>query len=1425
MFAEYKELLESFKQHKFSNLIETIIQRMLDILHSPRFNPRLAPMLSSYNKEGMPFSHCSLDPDPVSQIKKIINALYHARLSFIDLEQLDLNNTHKTLADLSILYNHTIHESYQATYLITHLDVDVHELFGEEFARLAPLIKQFQNIATHHTEHAKKILEQCKIVPLSYTAGTISGIAIEQMQPLDSDLDYSFLAQFSAELPRYIDKITQYILRYDELSQKEPGLNKEQITELRNTAIRLLVDLDHLKGNSFFLSLKVLNYAHIIRNILTLSMSILDQMGNLSDSSQDAIRYYLAQLKYKTLPELFALTDKIEIHAMLNPGTLSLPLMKKVELFYAQLIYYASKPVNFEVKGEDLLKIQDARFIALRLEDTHKRIDAANIDLFKINLAREALEHFYRILDCPLYSNLELDKLPALVKKELLHYYRLIKPYMVRIDTDLNDLIIQNLLDVTPGWDTQARNHWRRLRNQLPTNHIHFVLAKKTELECLILKKIHTQQFHIDLNMDLIHSVYAHTDIVLFPYNEPANLFTIDEALQLNDPSKGLQFKQGKKHNLLINPELLTAEQALNLYQWYRNKSNKLVLAKKAYQDFFILLAQHPQTSGPILHFHQLNRALLTRFKNLYYQFQPYLMNYLAGNDAYFDTQIVHALSHQRAKPISVTNLFTELNGPLINYFDKYELIWNKRSTYYLQLAQNKFQTEPYAVPIIHNAPVDKRAHHLIPHTRYSQFIREFRQSMHQLTGLFNQAMRIKLQAQTSGLPFPELEHKHPQIALYQTMAESQQVKSIKQIFNSLYHIEEIVRELERLTNRQSETHYVYHLFLAYSHLHEIHKTLKHLIHDPYFNFIARSLLNQVTTIYSDLMHQSEAYQVSPIDVGSIHPSVQYNALWYTLNAFFVIPQHINKRSPLAAKELEQLQLSAKKATLRIEKIIARSDSYFQLFLQSPFMFFLYKNLTKKLNEFTSTIHDTSLVNLNKFKSTILTPLLEEVDLFEDKLGLKPGMLSGTLYTILDEYYKGLVHALHLTSQTHIHLVCDNSPIDSRINLIHKKMAQLTASQIQLDTNQAYVEQLYQQLSDYHILTNAFFASFNGNLVEHRNHLIATYKLAYPQLVQAQKQFAALLDSELNNAQYDTLFVDIFPSETPITQIYALLSAAHHHYLGEKASFQMQLDTAQEKLAYLSDFKNSILQANQLFIQNYPATSFDKQLEDLEYCRMGLRYLSNEYRKVLKTYLITFKDELISEGALAEDINLKIELLIKDKVELFKQQSFMPYYKLDTVRIALAEFEKYIHRSNIAIKQNNSLFETKHTLEKKEALIKELIELSEDKNRTIQERLEQLKVRILSPEVGHIMLDYHKAEPFSFNHLKQCIIALLEALHLYTSERTMLYKQLNKSVDNPRGPSKLSTRFGLFATSSSITLVSSQDLANRATARCANNTQ
>lgn len=1667
-----------------------------------------ARILSATSRKGhtlwAPFSNYSLDPDNISQIKKLINALYYARLTFLDLENIDVRNIKRTGSDLKLLYGKTIDLAYKASYLLTHLDVDLREMFQEELSLILPLFSQIQSFAKKHAHEKKALVKALEPMPLAYKAGEVAGIAVDQLRPLSGDVDYNFLTQFSAVLPSYIDKLTHYIEQFSsQIKESEPKLNQEKLDQLQKAALNLLNDIENLKGNSVFVSLKFLNYIHIIRNIITLSMSSLEQIGELSESSQDLIRDKLAQLKYEVLPTLFGLVDKIEDYAMLKPGTLSVPLMEKIKSLYEKILYLPKKAIDFKTKGEELLEIEDSQFIELRLEMTYKRIDKANKTLYKIQKASIACTQFFALLKDTRYNNLRLYQLPPEVKKELTKHYKLLKPYMAQLDIDLNELIISRLTGPEKeDWYSFIGRPVRLVRRQLPADHASCVLAKEKALTDLITKDENSQLFHINLNKDLIDSVHKKANLVLFPYSEKTNAYTLDESIPLqleqdkdkkskltktefqqveyaylrfiqlvkahiaaqpalyeksldlsnlddkvknrchqlfkefqpylnsiassefrdstkslehylsdlftkkqitNIPSIGLfeeldkniqeffdrinlewmsknefqkilgsynrfaqiikkqiedkpqlyannllltslddkakeecrnlfpvfqpylkyaippEFKdaaqnfenyltallenkpieileappaslflQLDKHaqdffakwedksqayynfakntfldekesqalaakrekdaklhfktiegdKLLRNPEQLTADQTLEIYQWYRNKHNKFLVVQNAYVQFITLLRKEiqarPQINRNMLLLDRLAPKVKDQCRNLYSIFQPYFICAVPPEmkeDALkFDKYLVALLSNRtmHRKDAPSVRMFLDLDGHFQEFFSRITDEWNRRAQRFYDSAQEKFTLENNSA-VLEPAPKTGREHYVIQHKNYSKCIHELRQSLFEVTKLFNHAMKKELTPYSerpqpevievipikeivtslknvvvtpSTPPFPEMEDNN------QRLAQSRPVCALKDIFNSMFHLEGVVLELENLNNQSAKSRYVYYLLQAYGHLNEIIKSAKRLAADPHLGFMARDLIGKAQNLYATFQEHSDAYQIGPEQVPYGSTKVEYNPLWYVLNAFYIGPKHIRalkNTNYLTTEELNELHLRAKKAALIIEALIKNSDSYFKLFLQTPNMIYLYQELTTKLNEFTSTSHDGIMDNLEKMRSKIFTPMLLEADRWENRLGLVPGTFSGPLRQIIDEFFKGLLHPLDLNSATRIRLVCDKEPLQTRIELTRKQIGSTKRYLKKIDKSFKTIENLYQWYLEVTTPVDLLDLSAAPRprvpLEQAKIELCAAYKKALPKLAKLKQDKKV----EITPSQYpedhklDKLCNSGLKAYDPhFTEVEALIVASHHYYLGVKATHQMRLDTAKEKLGYLKGLVPIQEQEKLAFIEKYTTESFDKHQKVMRNRPIGLQYTDKEYRTELKAYLLKLKNDIITQSKTAEDIDQNIKNLLKKEISKFEKKYYAAYYHLDAVQVALAQFKIYFSKKT-------SLFENEQTLNKKSKLINKLDKIANDKTLKIQERLDKIGKQFEEPlftKNAQIILAHKQVDTLSFDYLKMCFFSLLQALGLYTPSRQKLFNEINDAVKNPPPLGELTKRFGLFATTS-----------------------
>jgi hypothetical protein len=911
---------------------------------------------------------------------------------------------------------------------------------------------------------------------------------------------------------------------------------------------------------------------------------------------------------------------------------------------------------------------------------------------------------------------------------------------------------------------------------------------------------------------------------------EEQDVFFVDESRALRsegEATPNIIFSTEKNKKRVANPEQLTGAQALTLHQWYRNKRNKFEVASKAYNQFSTLLSEdrekYPSSKDSQLTLNLLENETKTECRKLYNLFQPYFIHGSPANRKQdvlaFDKRLVQAIAEKphieqkqpntlekkgaitkkalRNKPPTL-DLLEQLNEHFQIYFTDVDLAWSKASLFYLKLAQEKFANE-YSNSKLTQDLNTKRAHHLIKHTDYSQFVFEFRQAMQELTALFNKTMQAELKIKAYGIPFPELEDP------YSAAAQGKQIMGMKGIYNSLYHIEQIVRQLENLNDKSAKSLYVYYLIKAYSHFYELTKLSQSLADDPHFKIIYSELLERAQNIWATIQENLEAYQGSAEQVTPIGIPIKNSGLWYTLNAFNVIPKQIrslNNTTYLTQDDLDELHINAKKASLTIEALIANSNSPFKLFLQTPEMYALYCDLSNRLADFINTTHDAAVSNLGNINTHVFTPMLLEADQWEDKIGLMPGTFSEPLKNIINEYYKGLLHPLKLPSKTHIQFICDKEPIHERIDVTQQKSHDASQHLQSLNTHYVEILKLYSLIDEYNKLAGTFFSPNPEVVAKLMGKITTAYKEALPKLISLKRQLKFEPREKINERDqaFDAQLNAVLKSyNVKLSDIKALVKISHAHYLGLKKTYDDKFNTAQEKLAYLTGLSAAQDEANVRFIIEYTTESFDKQLEELASRHVGLQYIDKEYCARLKNYLLTFKESMIQQAKSKEDINLSIRELLKEKIRRFEQEHFVKYYQLDSIRGAFAQFKHYFRQVTLAIEQQRSVFENDDTLAAKTAEIKKLELIAENEHLSIEDRIQQIKSKVINdPGFSRIILESKQIDQFSFANLLRCILSLLEALHLYSPDKKAHLNTLKNAVIQKPRISELTERYGLF---------------------------
>lgn len=1415
MIEDCLQLFDTLKQKRFSVHVKNARATIIAKLASDKFSPAIREYLAGMNTVGVPFTDYATDPAQISQIKKLINALYHAEIALIDTETVKLRDGDSKVRDLMTLYNHTFHHIYQACYLATHFDIDL-SAFSEELVILAPIFSMFQTyVAETFKEGSTGLWSYMDSRTLPHNIGVVGGIIVDQMSPTAGDVDYEFLTRFSASVPAYLDRLSGYIARFSSnVAVYEPTIDRVKLDELQENALQILSALERTRSSRVFLPIKALHYIHIIRHTITLSMSIFEQAGHLTDSTQDAVRAQLAEIKYTLLPALFALTDKVEEQVMLAPGVLSKPLMAHASNFYRVLIEYTNKFVDFSTTGEELVTIEDSKFVTARLEDTYKRITEEQVTLLRIEEAKKSTLIFFQLLGNPADLNKRLIDLPETTRAALQYHYKQIQPYVSQLNISLNNAIIGGL--------TQTRGYLGGIPMPLvwissshDTDKVSDVLLLQPILNAHFDKTIQSSQFHIKLNKSIIASVAEGVEyLTLFPYTESTGPFAINEAdilrLGLVAENERLnkapspktfadttliaqneiaitRFEAAAATPQLAEPGELTLDQSLVLYKFYQKKCLKLEEAKKAYIEFHRIINQPiPTLSSQLFN---KDSGVKNKLCNLYGVFQPYFVSALGEVpgvkmlDKKMAGALIDVFGPQKQPVEDIVIALLPFDGQIRTHFDNAQRALSARSTVYADVVNTLTYRENNVKPLVAGHKEADRAHYVISHTKYSKAISDFRASLNRVTLLFNEPIRVQLARQrtSTGLPFPELED------INSRLQQSSQVLVIKQLFNCLYHLEEIAKGVEALHDKSAETMYAYKVLQIGSHVNEAIFLAQAIAATPAFSLLAGELKGNLDGAYHALLEIQNHYIPTPLpgevsDASTGHTPV----LYYVLNVLSVLPNHVlsvREEESISPEEIRSFHQHTKKLTTDIERIIANSDSYFKLFLEVPTMYALFRELKGKIAELASVSHHAVMDKLAVINDDLLTKMLLEADRWEDKVGLAPGTLTAPMKEMLDAFYQGLLEPMGLKSQQHITLISSMSPVDQRLLAANKRVEENTLEQRRVKEKHEVLERLAERIKSYKL-----YPATEPRLREAMAAiLLSDYKSALPILSDIKPNFAADIPSpnDAGRALDSLLNADIAPA-SKIENIEMAVTVGVSYLKGLRASIQLTVDTAQEKARYLTALKVTQGRLNNEFIDRYTKICFTKKTAVLAAKQVGLIHCGPEYSTKLTEYIKSAEAEIVAAAKTTEDINKTVGNLIRIKIRQFEMNNYRYYQHLEMIIPAINQFTQYISQANVAVDNQQSQFETRATLDSKSEAIIRLNGMASDASLPIRERLSTMKTFVEDPLFQRKMLAHREYDSFTWAWLNQCFLVLLEGIRLYVPDHKKCNNQLIKTLQPPQ---------------------------------------
>ncbi len=1448
-------------------------------------------LINELQKQSLPYKDHEHEPAQVTQIKKILNALYHAELSLLTVEKLSLDGSASgKVSDFSTLFGAGSENVYQAVYLLTHVDYDLQALFQEEIDFLLPLFAKLDNAARgqigvvsgfvsgykKETLTDKTLFEKDRVylkanhdsidyavidkegtlvgdtlpvdevdyeftLPITdeqlnqafvqilqattkrgYTqlihygkreyaekVGIYTGIGVNQLKPKTGTPDFAFLTQFTGELPEKINQLTEYI---KSLSDEEDGatirIDPEKVEELRDQALKLLFALENTQSGTFILSFKAVNYVHIIRHAINISLSIVEEASNLNDSSRATVCSKIAQLKKVFSEELIGAGDKLEESLMLKPGVLSSEIQKQVTKLYDVIVQVADKYVDFVEVQPDLLTLEDSVVVRQRSDKALFRQAKIYDELDALERKQLSAKRFFSRLKQDDIKNQRLGDLPVATKHELAKRYHDFQSYVVGTAAFKDEEIVKalNKKDVAPWYSPGYLFTFVKDAE----DSAGYLLKSESKILAAIAKDIETKRFQLGLNKALVQSIRQSPQALkLYPLKPNKDFLKIDEQHVLGGTDcDNLEF-QKDSHGLIVqSSEHLLPEQCAILFRHYQNQRLKIDEAKEAFSSFHTLLKE-----SSII---DLGGKELERLKRLYSTFQPYYVNLVASGESEKDNvySLISELSARNPNRSLVRTLIGVVQGEQSRFnlrLEHYQQLAERRADNYIKL-RTEIQLKENTLKPLEPLPQGARAHFVFKQEVCSSTLSKVKASLQTYTELFNEAAKKELVPAKEGLPFPDVEKT------VGTYSQSSQMLLMKRISNAVYHLEQAFVHLEKLDDRSMQAIYVKNITNASLHLYNLSHLLCQVNADPYSSLVYQDVVGKIQQAYEQTLDFIKPYVPALHDEESAEEEVSVftqtddpetnSVIMHTLNALAVIPQHIKvlyQGEPLTRAQVSECQKHAKQLSVDIQNIIDSSNSYFKLAMKVPTMYRLFNLIKSQIQIVTESTHDAVLDHLEDIREKGFPQIVLELDHWEDQFALKPGTLSGPMSEVLEAYFIGLTETLELPSNRHMSLIRSTKPFDLRLaDASKRKVATLRA--LTEDQEQvSHADDILKHLAKYKRIRAT------GEKTD-----LALTKALHQQLIpmiegiRANAKGYEMEATQTVSCLEDLLDHDGYPD---VDKIERVIRECRGYYEGLVHSSNLKIATIDEKIAYLNQQLSNKKTIDEQYTQAYTEKLFTQTVEKFASKEFGIIHTEHGYRDALTTYLFQYKKEVVQKAKECEDIREKVVDELSKKIGKFEADNYEDYAQLNRIVDSLLSFRIYFTEAQQLLNNQSftfkPLFENEDTLRGKKKLINDLIDIAknevkgrdlpEERCLTVKQRIEKIQKEVKKGTFTTTLTKCHAFDQGWWNKLKHFVCGILEAVHLYTPEYKSQFQTLKKAAMEKPSLAKASSRFGLFS--------------------------
>lgn len=1358
--SEVRGYIEKASQEDTTNpILDTLRNILKKRVENQEWSKRVYPYLKQYNREGVPFSDYELEPAPISQIKKIVNAFYYAeetlkRVEALDLDGLFRRNDNTVAESLEVILGPFVDDVYELCRLVTQPDVNLVATFGDEWLSIHAIVSELASKASGFLKGTNQFLADEYNIdvkhPLSvvHQAGELSGVGLSHLKPT-TDVNYTSISYFSANLSSYLNQMTQSIqsfalthltdtsyLNKQTHDVEKYQLDAEKLHALDKAAVRLATAFENLYAFKLLQSVNAVALTHIIRSAITLVTGIIDEAGHFRAESEGLVRDALADLKYKKLLELMILIDKIEEEMVMvpRPGVLSRPLMSELKSFYGFLYGFVEGFVDLSASGQDLAKLEDSRFIEQRAQACFERQAEREALQVQQQGNEKSVDAFFELL-LP-HQNKRLRDLDEKVKQELIRRFKVIRNEVAEVDIALYNVIVNGLnadSNAEATWGEYFYEQANAFTGGLAESHLgdypdrisNICHPLQAQLKNRLQKQKATFDFKSVLNQDVIDYVYESLDTLLqHPHDLKKDALKVNEAVVL-------KIKKGKKitrENQALDLETLTLDQTLALYQAHALQRHKLVYAEQSVQQFIRQL-EHERPETRISSVHHRNRL-----RNLYTIFQPAMITAMADvahvNDVHvFDKAMIDALSGRETSdnPLTVENVravYEKTRERLVLEKDNAAL----RMISLQAAIQQKTIVADEKTVLVADTEGEVRATYLVKKPLFEAYMNDMQLKLESFIKQFSQTVQSNLKfdektvldktksnlynlkfdektvvsnflnilnLESKTLPFPEVEPPLNSDSLKQP----QQLIGLKQLINCFYHLRETSIQVEQLDSRSDKRIYAWRVFQMEQHIRATTDLMFEISKDPHFYAIAKDL-------YDTFQETNASFQTFktphvPEKTNKDSHLEPHDVVFYIVNSLMISTRQIEQwqsNKTITDEAAQKVHEFAERFSADVSRLL-ESDTFCKWVMEVKTPFTLFTQIKNRWNNFAKSASGSIQQNLEAMSTETLSDALIEADERERKIGLKPGLLSSPLKQIFDAYYQGMIGALSNDSWHEIDLATSMVSFHKRIERIDAHIGKATA--------------------------------------------------------------------ELAGCAADNQ--------------------------GLMSTIQFTLDSLLEQKTYIQAQRKIQVATNEQFEKEYVKKAIKKGLKAYQSAAKNLLYGGKLYDEALVTHIDAHASDFISGVNRSEPLEKQVKTFLSDNVQAFDSVNFEEYQQYDALHKSVAVLKTYIsdQRDKLSRLDKETIkhtwsFESVETLEVKSNLVIKLESILNDTPGAttqipIKDRIKQFANEVSSPIFENKLLTYQKYNTISLSWIVQWLVNVLTVLKLYKSEAHIVHDHLKQS--------------------------------------------